>query len=155
MVYINHILLYLVVVFWFFFSLLPILFCPTHPCYTDISGGQNDGCHSKNNTDSKSSFCFPDAVWQKCGFVRQNKFQSSSGGYHSMGNLELLNLQCPLRRNPVALEIPWMHPVSIQKQQGHREQLTIRIQKPGHAGSGNTCVSFTNLILLYDKSSAT
>lgn len=42
-VYINHILLYLVL----FFPLLPILCCTTRSCHTDVSGGQNDTCHSE------------------------------------------------------------------------------------------------------------
>ena len=94
----NHILLYLVL---FFFPLLPILFHTTRSRYTDISGAQDDDCHSENNPDSKSPFYFLDAVWQRCEFIIQNKLQSSSGGYHSIRNTELLSLQCPFRRNPV------------------------------------------------------
>lgn len=119
------------------FPPLPIAFWTTCSRHTGASGGQNDDCRCENSPDSKSSFYFPDAVWPRCEFITQNKLQSSLGGYHSIANLELLDLQCLYRGNPVDAGNP-MGVLHINRGTPRAQgQLVGRTQESGHAGSGN------------------
>lgn len=96
-VYVNHILLYHLLLF---FPLLPILCCTTRSCYTDVSGGQNDTCHSEITLTVRALPAFLMLSGRDVDSSHRISFKAAWGSYHSLRNLGLQSLQCPFRRNP-------------------------------------------------------